>query len=223
MKKFLCLVFLIFTVFACTNTVSAKNIKTIAESTQIFNTKKPKNYFTFRIYDEIIFVNNEKLPTGAIITGQVIKVNKPKRGKRDASIELKILSYNINNVNYQFTQPYIIIKITSYKPLFTKDKITTGTAKFIAGQLVFLGSEAVSFVKEIKNSPDGESKIKSGVKKVYDDSVLSYASKGQELCLEAGSAIKVKIPAHLVKELIKAENLKDAPEDIDDEYEESTK
>lgn len=186
MKKFLLiLVFLLFSAVG----VQAKNIKVIA--LEPFSSGHPCRTFAVQTLQDEFLPDDTFLPEDAIVTGQIIQVEAPKRGKRNGYIKFvpqKIVyeDRTINIKNFKF-----IAIITYYTPIDPID-LTFNVARKTAN-FVFHGAvSAVEFALGAVENQEGN-RIKSGAMNVYRDSFLTYIEVGEELNVKKGDILILKI------------------------------
>ena len=191
MKKIF-LVCLFVLLLSLTSPVLAKTFKLIAETQNDFSTVKPSENLMLKISGDYKLPNGEYIPDGTLLSGKIVGIVKPKRGKRDAYAFLQLTQYKLpENDEFQIIDnPNAVAKISKYEPIDLKDKgIDAGVS--VAGFFVKNISYPVNFVRGAIDHTEGENPLVSGAKLTYEKSFFSYASKGKELELPAGSELTV--------------------------------
>ena len=197
MKKALYFLYFVFTLFIITAAipVSAATMKVVAETQENFSTANPSKNLSLLIDGDYDLPNGEYLPHETLISGTVVQVIAPKRGKRDAYAYMKIDGYKLANssVFHKIDNPNAIVKISKYKPLDIKMK-SVDLGVTAAGFFVKNISYPINFVRgTVEGIQDGENPLVSGAKMTYEKSFFSYASKGSELEVPAGSKVIITI------------------------------
>jgi len=189
MKKYL-LIFSLFILFFVAP-ADAKTLKMIAQTQNDFSTETMVKNLTLKIVGDYKINDNQHIPSGLILNGEVVKITAPKRGKRGAVAYFELKSYTMPNGNtYSVNNPNAIGKITAYKPLDLKSKgVDLGVSA--AGLLVENISYPINFVRGAVTAQEGENRLKAGVKLTYEKSTLSYISKGQHIIVPAGNNLIV--------------------------------
>lgn len=186
MKKIL-LIILCFMSVQCA--VVAKTIKLVGTAENDFSTQNPSSEFSLKT-EKAINTPSGILEQGSVITGYVIKVIPPKRGKRDAYLYFKLKSISIPNEDRIITidNEKAIGKITMYKSKDLKDlnyaQVSYTAGKTVANLFVKHISYPIDFVKGVFSADEGENKIQSGMQQTYEGSFFSYFSEGNEFNLK---------------------------------------
>jgi len=186
MKKIL---YLILILYLSVTAAYAESNKVHVAAISEFSTANPPSTIDVDVLESCL-LGSYYLKEGDIIHCNVIKVTKPKRGKRAASFVVYPNSYTsdekIISINENYYGKYSK-KIISKEELKKIDKAKVGKkAVLTAGNFFMKGfSSAVSMAEGMIENNEGN-RIESGVKKVYKDSPLSYVEKGQELNIEPG-------------------------------------
>lgn len=178
------------------------------EALTSFNTVNPPSSIQVRSIGEIQLTSKIKINEGDIITGSLTDIKDPKRLKRDASFKFKIKS--VTHANGQ-TVKVKENNIAKYVPPFKLDKkeVAKDAALAVGNHFVeglSMGYHAVEGA--IKSEEGGGKRITSAAKNVYENSVLSYASKGDEIEIQSGEIFGLKINS---KEEIDDYQSKNAP------------
>ena len=179
MKKFAHL--LIALMLSTAVTYAAENVKVSA--LENFETTSPSQTIDVKVLAPAV-LGNYSLNEGDIIHCQVLDVSRPTRGKRDASFIVKPLSINSETqIEGDFVGGYSkrVLSKEELKNLDKKD-VAIGAAKTAGNFFVKGFGQGISFAQGVVQNK-GEKPIRSGLKKVYKDSPLSYAEKGQELSI----------------------------------------
>jgi len=149
-----------------------------------FKTAAPSKTLNVEVLEEAGF-GDYTLKAGDVINCAVIDVDKPKRGKRDASFYVQAVSFESNGGVTKLDKAYIgkysktvlskeELKNIDYAKVAEKTVLTVGNY-FVKGL-----STGVAFVQGVAENKD-DGRIKSGVKKAYKESPLSYVEKGTDL------------------------------------------
>lgn len=195
MRRFL-LIFL-GVLFFLGSVAHAKTYKVI--SLENFSTLNPSQTY------KVQFIENEKLDDGTIyeegtiLSGEVIKINKPTRGKRNAYFEFVPTEVTIGNKTQRIENPQICAKVVGYAPFNTKglaEKAAKGSLglvlKSIIGPIATFTSGGISFIQGFTADENGN-KIKAGLVKAYEDSPLVFFEEGKQLNVSPGDLILLKI------------------------------
>ncbi|MBR6126078.1 hypothetical protein IKQ21_00165 [bacterium] len=149
-----------------------------------FDTEKPTKTINVRVNKDTILGNYE-LKSGDILKSNVLEVTEPKRGKRDADFYVQPYAYVSGGVTKNIDET-ILGRYS--KTVLSKEEIKklpklqiAEKAAVTVGSFYIKGlSQGVSLAKGVITNPDGN-RVKSGVKQVYEDSIISYVEKGKEL------------------------------------------
>ena len=161
-----------------------------------FSTANPSKYFEVKLTESVYISETQKFPKNTVFYGRVIKVADGQVGKRQGYFEIHPIKYTTSEGEFDIKNNALVIKISNYQPLDKKEiakKAATTGVTAVAGKVLKVPvlSQGVSFVKGVKNSEEGERKIVSGVKQVYEDSPLSYVEKGDSLKIYNGEKVKL--------------------------------
>lgn len=191
--------FIFFTViFLClSNSVQAKTIK--VESLENFSTENPSSTYSVKVVDREEFKNGKVLEAGTIISGHVVRVQGPQRGKRNGYFEFIPASATYNGVTRTAQNPIVIARVVGYSPIDPKD-LAIKAVKSAAGLTVKGASQGLSFVEGVAKAEEG-SRLKSGLVNVYKDSPLSFLEPGSELEVKKGDILLLKIKKLRTKDL----------------------
>lgn len=192
MKK----IILTFAIFMYT-TLGAFAETLIGVAMSNFSTENPTSGFAVKIQEDFSLDNIKTYEAGTIFYGNVTKVVHGQIGKRKGYFEFVPTHFVDKNGSYELYRKDLSVKVSFYKP-FNKDSakslaesgITTAAGMIFNVPFV---SQGVSFVKGVYTSEEGENRVISGFKKVYQDSPVSYVEKGEELYVNVGQEVKLKI------------------------------
>jgi len=177
-----------FVLLLSSTSVQARTIK--VEALNNFSTQNAATVFSVRL------INNEtlrKVPieAGTIISGQIITIEGPQRGKRDGYLEFMPTSWINNGKDEKIEMPYSVARVIGYKPVSPKD-VTFNAARKIANFFLKGAISCAEFAQGAICAPKGE-KFKTGIKKVYDDSFFVYIEVGKELNIHKGDILVFKL------------------------------
>ncbi|MBQ2644228.1 hypothetical protein IJG14_01475 [bacterium] len=194
MKKFL---FSLFILMVSSIAVNAETMTGIALSE--FSTNSPQEYFTVKINESFIIDNMKKYEEGTIFYGRVTKVVDGQRGKRKGYFVFIPTHYATKEGVHKFSVTHMEIKVSYYKPFDKKQAVKniSGAGITTAASHIFhvpMLSQGISFIKGSVIDPEEDgNRIVSGVKRVYQDSPLSYVEKGESLVIHQGQEVKLNI------------------------------
>ncbi len=154
-----------------------------------FSTANPAQKIDVCVVDNATLGSN-LLKAGDVIHCDVVKVTAPKRGKRAATFAVCPTSYTSDGDTKIIQENYYgkyASKVISKKELKNVDakKVGKKAAVSVGNYFVKGIAPAISLAEGMVKNEDGN-RIESGIKQVYKDSPLSYASKGQELEITSG-------------------------------------
>ena len=180
MKRILWIILALFIV----NPVIAENIKVQALSD--FSTANPSKLWRIKVVENFLADNGTKINSGTIIEGKIIDVISPKRLKRPASFTFVPQTYYDPQLGYtqdikrDFKGKYSNKTDLTIKNVAKKGAITAGN--ILIGSFV---APTVGLVEGAVKNEDGN-RAKSAVVSAYENTPLSYASKGKELEFKKG-------------------------------------
>jgi len=180
MKKFL----LIISAFLVISPVMAKNVK--VEAMSDFTTENPKKTWQVKVIEGFVADNGIVVHPNTIIEGKIVDVTSPKRLKRAASFTFVPQKFydpkegSVKNVKRDFEGKYSKKTELTAKNVAKKGALTAGN--ILVGSFV---SPAVGLVEGAVKNEDGN-RAKSAVKSAYENTPLSYASKGKDLEFKKG-------------------------------------
>lgn len=190
MKKILiCLLLLLLNSFNFSS-VSAETVKIKAEALGQFSTNKPATKLKIKTLDTYNLATGETIPVGAFFEGDIVNVGYAKRGKQNGYLMYKLDKYispdcsktiAINNKN-------AIGKVILYTPVEMQETaLNVGTS--VANHFVKNIAYPINFARGIIQPYEDKTRLESGVQKVYENSFLSYASKGKDIEFKSGDKI----------------------------------
>lgn len=186
MKKILLLIFIIF--FLTLN-AEAKTLKVI--SLKHFSTEYPAPTFAVQTTQKEIIDKGIILEEGTIISGIVLRIVPPKRGKQNGYFEFIPTEITYRGVTQKIEHSIEVAKVLGYYPIDPKD-LTFDVAKKTANFFLKGAISAIEFADGAIKAENGQ-RIKSGATKVYKNSFLSYIEPGKELNINRGDMLILKI------------------------------
>lgn len=187
MKKF-ALIISIFMLLSIQN-VQAKTIK--VESLEPLSTMNPCPTLKIKTLEPEYLFDKTYLPPDTIISGIILKVNGPKRGKRNGYIEFIPTDYTYKGHTSPIIDSQITAKIIAYEPL-DPQKLTINTTKKVANYFLKGLISVGDFVIGAAEAKEGQ-RIKSGAIRVYQNSFLTYIEPGKELNIKTGDTLILKL------------------------------
>lgn len=187
MKKKL-LVF-VFSMFLLSSGVQAKTIKVV--SLEHFSTKFPSTVYNIQTLKTEFLGDGILIEKGTIISGYVTRVQHPQLFQRDSYFVFRpvLLTYDGKSTN--ISQSKFIGKLVGVKHI--DPEAYAGNIAIKAANLVLLGSsQAISFAMGAADAQEGE-KIKGGLGRMYQDSLIKCLEPGQELNINIGDTLILKI------------------------------
>lgn len=163
------------------------------EAITAFTTENPPSQIQVKSLGELQITSKVKINEGDILTGRLTDIKDPKRLKRDATFKYEIRTITDANGNTVKVKGNNIAK---YVPPFKLDKkeVAKDAALSVGNHFVeglSMGYRAVEGA--VKSENGAGNRISSAVENVYEHSVLSYASKGEEIIINAGDIFGLKI------------------------------
>ena len=180
MKKIL----LILTLLSIISPAIAKNVK--VEALSSFSTANPSKTWQLKVVEGFVADNGIVVHPNTIFEGRIIDVTSPKRLKRAASFTFVPLTYYdplvglTKDVKRDFQGKYSSKTEMTAKNLAKKGALTAGNV--LVGSFV---APAVGLVEGAVKNDEGN-RAKSAVVSAYENTPLSYASKGKELEFKKG-------------------------------------
>jgi len=172
------------------------DITDIAVMLQNYNSQKTdKSNITFKL-NYSIDIEELKIPENSIVKAQVSLTKNEQRLKRNGYIICKLLGYNDSDKEYiDISNKNIYVTVRKYTPLDKKEFAIGGVetvATAAASHFIMPGAGAAYYFTKgaVQNKEDN--RLKSGVESAYENSFLSYISKGEPLILNEGDEIVIK-------------------------------
>lgn len=187
MKKLFLVI--IFILFFLTSSVNAQTMKVL--SLENFYTQTPSQTFKIKTIEAEELENEIYLEPGTIISGNIVQVHKPRRGKRDSYFEFHPTTLTYGEKTLDITNSDIYAVIIKYKPIEPKEltfNIARKTANFFLKGMI----SGIEFIQGAVQGEDGQ-RIKSGAMNVYRDSFLVYIEAGKELSIHPGDMLILKL------------------------------
>lgn len=186
MKKFLLI--LLFLIFSAVG-VQAKSIKVVA--LESFSSQNPSKTFAVEMLQDEYLPNDTFLPEDAMVVGQIIHVEAPKRGKRNGYIKFVPQKIIYESKTIDIKDSDFVAIITYYRPIDPEEFVMMVARKTV--NFMFHGIvSAAEFIQGAIDNNEGN-RIKSGVMNVYKDSFLVYIEVGDELNVHKGDTLVFKI------------------------------
>lgn len=180
MKKAL----LILSVLLLVNPVLAKTVK--VEALSDFSTANPSQTWRLKIVEGFVTDNGITVHQGTVFEGKIVDVTSPKRLKRAAGFTFVPQTYYdpqvgiTKDVKRDFQGKYSPKTEMTAGNLIKKGAMTAGN--MLIGSFV---APAVGLVEGAVKNGEGN-RAKSAVVSAYENTPLSYASKGKELEFKKG-------------------------------------
>lgn len=180
MKK----VLLILSVLLLVNPVLAKTVK--VEALSDFSTANPSQTWRLKIVEGFVTDNGITVHQGTVFEGKIVDVTSPKRLKRAAGFTFVPQTYYdpqvgiTKDVKRDFQGKYSSKTEMTAGNIIKKGAMTAGN--MLIGSFV---APAVGLVEGAVKNGEGN-RAKSAVVSAYENTPLSYASKGKELEFKKG-------------------------------------
>lgn len=180
MKRFL----LILSMLLLINPVMAKTVK--VEALSNFSTANPPKTWKLKVVEGFVADNGIVVHQGTIFEGDIINVTSPKRLKRAASFTFVPQTYYdpqvgiTKDVKRDFQGKYSSKTEMTAGNLAKKGALTAGN--MLVGSFV---APAVGLVEGAVKNNEGN-RAKSAVVSAYENTPLSYVSKGKDLEFKKG-------------------------------------
>lgn len=186
-QKFLYSCFLVI-VFSMFSQAYAQTLEVSALSD--FSTLNPPDSIQVKLLEPLEVSESLTLPSGVILSGDLIDVVSPRRLKRNASFSFKLKSYKDAYGKIHDVNSYIVAKYTT--PL-DKGDLAKSAALGVGSFFVKGLSVGVAAVKGAAKNEEGN-RLKSSAVSVYESSPFSYAEKGQDLVISVNQSFYLKFP-----------------------------
>lgn len=195
MKKVLFLLIFMFCFLYGINSARANDTsnKVVVESLCGFSFDEHTGNIQLKVVQENEFENGIKFEEGSIVTAKVSKVVDPKRGKRDGYFIIDPVLYTIPSTGEtkNISEDTWLAKVLGYKP-FNAKNAALGAGLTVAGHFVKGIGQFYYFGQGLVHPEDGENRLKSGVKNVYENSPLAYIEEGKGASVEKGDMLLLK-------------------------------
>ncbi len=190
MKNILKIYTVLLILLVTTPAYAAQSVKVSALTE--FNSLRPAKTMKVVTLEKTEFKNGMIFEDGTVISGNIIDVKQPKRGKLNASFKFQPTSYTYNGKTTKIEDEEFIAKYAEYKEL---DKAGLATsAATTAGSMIFhipLLSQGVSLVKGAWKNTENN-RIKSAGLQLYKDSPLSYIEEGKDIEIKENTMFILK-------------------------------
>ena len=155
-----------------------------------FNSIEPSEEFRVETIEGGVLNDSIVLLKGDILNCILVKTKDPTRAKRDAKAYFKIVSYEdakgLHLISENLVAKYAKSVLNKEKIKEVKPKTVVKKVGGTVANFFFQGASAgISFVDGVVTNEEGN-RLKSGVKQVYDDSILSYVEYGEEIEVKVG-------------------------------------
>lgn len=190
MKKNLIAGLTIVAMFLSSTQVLATTVE--VEAVTPFSTLQPTETMKVVTREKVEFENGVVWESGTVVTGQVIDVKQPKRGKLNASFKFYPQSYTYKGKTTTNIDENFIAKYSDRRSL-DKGQIAASAATTAGGMLFHIPflSQGVSLAKGMVKNEDNN-RLKSGLKQVYKDSPVSYVEEGKDIILKKDDIFYLK-------------------------------
>lgn len=170
--------------------VSAETLK--VEAITPFSTTNPPETIQVRARGEILLSPDVKIIDGDILSGSLTDIKDPKRLKRNATFKYEIKTVTNNDGTLTEVSDNNIAK---YVPPLRLDKKELAKSAALTVGNHFVEGLSITY-RAVEGSVKSENgvgnRISSAVENVYEHSVLSYASKGEEVVINSGEIFGLK-------------------------------
>jgi len=168
--------------------------KAVVQSLEDFSVDDSENIVKFKVVEENTFDNGITFENGSIISAKVMKVVEPKRGKRNGYLVIDAKTYTVpskGDETVEITDECWLANVVGYKPFDVK-KAAFSAGLGVAGHFVKGIGQIYYFGKGVISPNEGEGRLKSGVKNVYENSPLTYIEEGEEVNIKTGDILLLK-------------------------------
>lgn len=199
MKKIIASLFIIF-LFTITQ-ANAEIIpnKIYAISSQTINKENIKegDTITFISLKPCKIIDDIELAEKAEITIKVNEYIKPKRGKKNGYLKIKVISYSEDKDGSNIIDLSNRNITGSLKPSTPKDikEIVESASVSLAGKLLKVPgfTQAFATAKGLIKPNEGQSRLKSAGQNLYESTPLTYIKEGEDLEIEPDSIVVIKV------------------------------
>lgn len=153
------------------------------------STQKPEQHIQVKVIRDCS-LGGVELKDGYILNGKILNVTDPKRLKQNASFTFYPMTYtDMNGKESRFSKVYV----GTYSPKFEIDagKVAK-SAVLTAGNRAVKGLKTGYYAVEGAVKNEEGNRIKSAAHNVYDNSILSYAEKGEQLDIKPETKFGLK-------------------------------
>lgn len=149
--------------------------------------------FSAKVLEQAELKDGTVFEENSIINGKIIKTVEAKRGKRNAYIIIKPVSYTTSDSNsvISMEEKNFEAKVVGYsKKDFKKMGLDAGLA--VGGYFVKGLGQIFYFSKGLIQPDDGKSRVSTAVHNVYENTPFVYIEKGQDVDIENGDYLVLK-------------------------------
>lgn len=176
--------------FLITPFVFAQNI--LVESMTDFNTNDNEKVFSAKVVEETELSDGKIIKANSTINGTILKTVDAKRGKRNAYIVIQPESFEIDGVVHLIEDENLEAKVVGYsKRDYKKTALDAGLA--VGGYFVKGLSQVFYFSKGLIIPDEDKSRIKTAFHNVYENTPFVYIEKGEDVDIEKGDLLVLKI------------------------------
>ena len=177
---------------------------------ETFSTETPSESINFNVTKNAKLGEYE-LSENDILHCNVIKVTKPKIGKRSATFTVSPVSYTTNETTEEIEKEFkakYSKKLISKEEIAKMDKKELGikAATKVGGHFVKGFAPVVSVAEGMIKNEDGNV-ITSGLHQLINDSPLGYLRKGKQITIEQGEEISLVFKPAKIKKNKKQEDI----------------
>lgn len=171
----------------------ALNNKIAVESLNSFSASDFNSEFEVKVLEGNSFDNGVVIENGSIIKGQAVEIVDAKRGKRDAYIVLKPISYTVPSKGTikEFEDADWLADVIGYKP-FDAKSVAMSAGTTVAGYFIKGIGQVFYFAKGVISPQEGENRLKSGAISVYENSPLSLIEEGENINIKKGDLLVLR-------------------------------
>lgn len=171
------------------SSVEAKTLRVL--SLKAFSTMQPSPVFEVQTVQRECLGQNFYLQPGTIISGIVLKVEPPKRGKRNGYFEFIPTEITYRGKTEKLSHTTMVAQVMGYNPV-KPGSLAFNVTRKVANFFLKGAISAIEFADGAINAQDGQ-RLKSGAMAAYKDSFFSYIEPGKELNISRGDILTLKI------------------------------
>ena len=181
MKKFL----ILFFIFILQTTAAFAAIQVKVSALKEFKTDAPSKRITVKVLNSTE-LGKYTLSPDDMLECDVVQIQEPQRGKRNAAFAVKAVSINSTTIDQDIYGKYskTILSKEELKKI-PPGKVLKKAALTVGSHFVKGLSTGVAFAEGVVENQD-DNRLKSGVVNAYKESPLSYVEKGEELDIKPG-------------------------------------